>query len=310
MDARPRIAILLSTYNGEKFLGEQLDSILNQTYSDFLIVARDDGSNDGTLAILSAYAGKNPQKFHLVDSDSTNRGASGSFSYLTQYVLENKQRFGLDRVYMMFCDQDDVWYANKIEAQLAAMLQAEASDPSSPILVHTDLQVVSDDDAIIADSLIRFQGLEIARNRFPNLVISNLVTGCTALLNEALAEKMVPVPSQAIMHDWWSALVATAFGRLIFLDTPLVHYRQHDSNTIGAKEYVKPNRISLREWRRHFESIPVEHLFEVAVQAEEFRRIFGKQLGIRQSLALRISSLMKFRVGYLQKIFFWIARRL
>ncbi|MDP6650767.1 MAG: glycosyltransferase family 2 protein [Gammaproteobacteria bacterium] len=312
MSVNPRIAILLATYNGSKYLAEQLDSILNQSYENFVIVVRDDGSSDDTVALLKNYAVRQADKFHLLDDDSTNRGASGSFSFLIEYVLQNKQALGLADAYMMFCDQDDIWYEDKIEKQVAVMLDVERDDVGAeacPVLIHSDLQVVSEQKSVIASSLVRYQGLEIDRNRFPNLVISNLVTGCTALINETLALKAVPVSKQAIMHDWWLALVASAFGKLIFLDTPLVHYRQHSSNTIGAKEFIKPTPLHRSFWQKLVSRQPNEHLFEVARQAADFRHRFGKYLSVRDNIGLRISSCMSARIGVLQRVFYRVARR-
>lgn len=308
MIAQPKIAVLLSTFNGGRFLGDQLDSILSQNYSNFVIVVRDDGSSDDTLDILSSYMAQQPDKFHLETADKANRGARGSFSYLIEYVLANREQLGLEPAYMMFCDQDDIWYDSKMQTQVSAMLAAESGDNSVPVLIHSDLQVVSENHEIIAESLIRFQGLEIERNRFINLVISNLVTGCTVLINQSLAEKSVPVPDRAIMHDWWLAMVATAFGKLVLLDSPLVHYRQHEANTIGAKQYVKPGRTSRSFWQRLIGLQPNEHLFEVALQADEFRQRFGRQLGSSERLGLRIAAAMRIRIGIVQRLLFRAAR--
>lgn len=309
MSPQPKVAILLSTYNGDKYLAEQLDSILSQSYSNFSIVVRDDGSSDNTVSVLVRYVADYPDRIHLLEQDGKNRGASGSFSYLIEYVLENKQKLGLEKAYMMFCDQDDIWYATKIEKQIAVMLQAEASDEALPVLIHSDLQVVSEQNTAIAESLIRYQGLEIERNRFPNIVISNLVTGCTALINESLAKKSIPVSKEAIMHDWWLAMVASAFGKLIFLETPLVHYRQHRSNAIGAKKFSAPRPMSRSFWHKLFGRRPNEHLIEVARQAADFKRRFGKQLSIRENLGLSISACMSTRIGIVQRFFYRLARR-
>lgn len=313
MSANPKIAILLSTFNGAKFLQEQLDSLLSQTYSNIIIVIRDDGSFDPTPDITSYFAESHGDKVHIVENNKRNLGASASFSFLIEYVLEKKSELGLDEAYMMFCDQDDIWHKDKIEQQVNSMLEVEnvksRDDATPPILIHTDLQVVSEENESIAGSLIQYQGLEIERNRFANMVISNLVTGCTALINESLARKAIPVSSHAIMHDWWLALVAAAFGRVVFLDKPLVHYRQHGSNTIGANEFVKPQPASLSLWRKVFAREPNEHLYEVARQAADFRQRFGSQLSFRENLGLRISACMSVRIGIMQRIFYRIARR-
>ena len=253
MRTEPKIAILLSTYNGSKYLIEQLDSILDQSYLNYVIVARDDGSCDDSLKILDEYSKKFIDKFHLLDQDNLNRGASGSFSYLIEYVLENQELLGLASAYMMFCDQDDIWCADKIVTQVEAMLEVEEDQTgkeSLPLLIHSDLWVVSEEKSLIAESFVHYQGLEIERNRFTNLVISNVVTGCTAFINEALARKAVPVSKEAIMHDWWLSLVASAFGKLVFIDAPLVSYRQHDANAIGAKESVQSTLVDRSFWQK------------------------------------------------------------
>ena len=309
MSEQPKIAILLATYNGGKYVAAQLDSLLAQTYSNFVVVVHDDGSTDDTLAILQQYSSRHRDRFHLLPPDGVKKGASGSFSFLLEYTLAHKETLGLAQAYMMFCDQDDVWFANKVQQQMIAMQAAEAGDPALPVLVHSDLEVVSEDLQLIAPSLARYQGLETTRNEFCNLVISNLVTGCTALLNEALARAASPVSTQAIMHDWWLALVASAFGKLVFLDMPLVHYRQHSRNTIGAKEHAKLPRVSLSLLQRVLTRQPNTHLLEVARQARAFSQIYGARLDWRQRMGLNVSAAMRIRVGIVQRLCYRVARR-
>ena len=310
MSANTKIAVLLSTYNGEKFLGEQLDSLLAQSHKNFILVVRDDGSRDRTVSILESYAGDHPERIHFLSRDGVNMGASAGFAFLVGYVLKNKSLLRLKSTYMMFCDQDDKWFPEKIEKLLAAMLATEADNDSTlPIIVHSDLEVVSEQNMVIAKSLISYQGLEIERNSFPNLVISNLVTGCTALINEPLAEKALPIPEKAIMHDWWLALVATAFGKLVYLDIPLVHYRQHGNNTIGAKEFTKESVVSMSLWSRILARKSNEHLIEVSNQAAEFNRRYGSQLSGRERLSLRLCIAMGIKIGIVQRLMYRLARR-
>ncbi|MDG2422007.1 MAG: glycosyltransferase family 2 protein [Gammaproteobacteria bacterium] len=310
MNISPKIAILLSTYNGEKYLSEQLDSVLAQTYQNLIVIVRDDGSSDGTLMILEKYSLLYKGKIHIVPSESKNFGASGSFSFLIEYVLEKKEVLGLTSTYMMFCDQDDIWLPEKVKLQISKMLATERNSFAGPILVHSDLRVVSATNQLIAGSFVQYQGLEIGRNRFTNIIISNLVTGCTALINEQLARKAIPIPKNAIMHDWWLALVAAAFGEVIFLNTPLVSYRQHGRNTIGAKEFSRIKIDSIPFWRRVFKSESNQHLLEVAIQAKEFREIFGSQMKARANICLLISSFMNIDLEILQRAFYRIARML
>ena len=310
MSTYTKIAVLLSTYNGEKFLGEQLNSLLAQSHKNFILVVRDDGSRDRTVSILEGYADDHPERIHLLSRDGVNMGASAGFAFLVDYVLKNKELLGLKSTYMMFCDQDDTWFPEKIEKLLAAMLATEADNDSTlPIVVHSDLLVVSEQNTAIAKSLISYQGLEIERNSFPNLVISNLVTGCTALINEPLAEKALPIPEKAIMHDWWLALVAAAFGKLVYLDIPLVHYRQHGNNAIGAKEFTKVSVASMPLWSRILARKPSEHLIEVSIQAAEFNRRYGSQLSGRERLSLRLCIGMGIKIGIVQRLMYRLARR-
>lgn len=313
----PKLAILLSTYNGSKFLEEQLDSLLGQTNTNFIIVVRDDGSADNSLEILKGFAIGHPDRFHLVDNAATepsnsgnNLGACGSFSLLMDYVLQHKTELGLEQAYMMFCDQDDVWVEDKIERELQCMLETEAPlEQNTPVLVHSDLAVVSESKELIATSFTRYQGLETERNSFCNLVISNLVTGCTALVNEAAARKALPIPEGAIMHDWWLGLVAAGFGQIVFIDSPLVHYRQHGSNTIGAKEHQQATLSDKSFLSRLLSLEPNEHLFEVAEQAAAFLERYGGELAEHELRGLLVATRMKSRIGLLQRMHFRTARR-
>jgi len=310
MNEQIKIAVLLSTYNGEKFLAEQIDSLLAQSHQNFILIVRDDGSHDRTISILENYALDHSVQIRLLSRDGQNLGASGGFAFLVDYVIKNKESLGLTSSYMMFCDQDDTWFPEKIEKLLAAMLAAEAdSDSALPIIVHSDLEVVSEQNTVIAKSLINYQGLEIERNSFPNLVISNLVTGCTALINQSLAEKALPIPEDAIMHDWWLALVATAFGKSVYLNIPLVRYRQHGNNAIGAKEFTKVSVVSMSLWRRTLAHKPNEHLIDVSIQAAEFNRRYGPELSGRERLLLRICIGMGVKIGILQRLMYRLARR-
>ena len=309
MTTSTRVAILLSTYNGEKFLPEQLDSLLRQTHDNFILVARDDGSSDETRNILQNYQSRYSHKIHLVESDIANLGARDSFAYLIGYVLRCKQKLELEYAYMLFCDQDDVWFPNKVETQVNAMLKCEADNPQAPVLVHSDLEVVSESLKVVAPSLAAYQGLETQRNSFNQMVISNLVTGCTAMLNETLASKCLPVSKNAIMHDWWLALVASAFGKVVYLDQALIHYRQHGSNTIGAKEHEQAVATQPRFWSRLFSLQANEHLIEVAVQAKEFADQFGTDLSEHQHAGLKLAGKMETTTGIFQRIYYRRARR-
>lgn len=304
------LAILLSTCNGERFLAEQLDSLLRQTRQDFIVVARDDGSSDGSRAVLEAYAARHPDRFHLLPRDSVNRGACASFALLMETVLERGPELGLESAWMMFCDQDDIWLEDKIERQTKLMRETEAGDPSLPVLVHSDLKVVSFDNQPVAPSFAAFQGLDVRRNRFTEMAVSNLVTGCTALINEALARRALPMSADAIMHDWWLALTASAFGKVAYMEQPTVRYRQHDANTIGARRHTAAKLTRWSHWRRLIAEGPNLHLIEVGRQARAFLGRHRESLSPAQRRGLWLCSLLRVRVGLLQRFIYRMARNL
>lgn len=221
---------MMATYNGGKFIEEQLASLRAQSYADWRLWIRDDGSNDGTVEIIQRFAAKEA-RVRLLEPDGIRKGAGGSFSSLLA-------RFSLESEYLMFCDQDDVWLPNKIEITLAKMQEMEARfGMEMPLLVHTDLAVADHELNILAPSFWRYQGLSADINELHRLLVQNNVTGCTVMVNQTLAALANPVPSQAIMHDWWLAMVVAAFGKVGYVPQPTVLYRQHGANDTGAKEY-------------------------------------------------------------------------
>jgi hypothetical protein len=275
----PLILVLLPVYNGEKFLHKQIDSILAQTHQNLRLICRDDVSSDASLQTLQAYAVSHPDQVQLLQDLKGNLGASGSFSELMQWALANG---GSDSAtYVALADQDDTWHLDKLSCCLEAMFVAEKKSPGAPVLVHSDLRVVDAQGVEIAPSLMQYQGLNPDRTQFSSQLISNTVTGCSSLMNFSLLKKAWPVPSQAVMHDWWLSLVASAFGRLIYLQQPLVEYRQHGRNTLGAREHKKAS-LSLQTFKKLFQlqkSEEAQRLFEqAAAQAQALKNRFVGEL--------------------------------
>jgi glycosyltransferase involved in cell wall biosynthesis len=225
------LEILLATFHGAAFLPAQLDSLLAQTFQDFRIVVRDDGSTDGTLAVLERYAGAHPGRIEILPPDGKRLGASGSFARL---LAESRAP------YLMFCDQDDVWLPDKVAVTLSAMRDVErVHGTQTPILVNTDLKVVDEQLRVIDESLWHYQRIHPERlKQLSRVLVQNFATGCTVMINRALADLASPIPAQAMMHDWWLALVATRFGQTAPLRTPTVLYRQHGRNDIGARRWT------------------------------------------------------------------------
>jgi len=235
----PKISILLSTYNGSRYLRDQLDSLRNQTYKDFEIIARDDVSSDGTLEMLKSYDIK------FLESER-NLGAKGSFSELLYYAAVYS-----DSDYFMFCDQDDVWGRDKIEKTITKMQEMEKKFGDAPLLVHTDLEVVDENMKAISISMWEYEHINPSLNSLNRLLIHNTITGCTMMINRELAKLCLPIPKEAIMHDWWIGLVASSFGRIDYLAEPTMKYRQHSENDTGAKKYSYKN-IVIKAWHMFF----------------------------------------------------------
>ena len=234
----PRIGVLLSVFNGEAYLPAQLDSILAQDYQNLIIILRDDGSTDASREIVSRYIASHSPRMVLMPDDGRRLGACGSFAALMEFALTQKPLLGLSPAYLAFSDQDDVWDPDHLSTGMSAMLEQE-SRVASPVLVHSDLRVVDAHLVELAPSLIAYQGLQPWRMNFGRVLVANAVTGCTMLINESLARLALPIPPQAIMHDWWIAVMARLQGETRFLPRATVSYRQHGANALGARQRVQ-----------------------------------------------------------------------
>lgn len=223
------IEILLATFRAGRFLEPLVESLVSQREVDARILARDDGSDDGTAETLAALARLHPGRIKIVEDGQRGLGATGNFSALLAASTAP---------YVALADQDDIWHPGKLAAGLAAVRAAEGTDPV-PVLAHGDLRVVDVELRPIAASFAELQHLDLHRgSAFNRLLMQNVVTGCTVVANRALVQRCLPVPAQAVMHDYWMALAAAAFGRCVVIDgPPLIDYRQHSSNTVGAKRF-------------------------------------------------------------------------
>jgi glycosyltransferase involved in cell wall biosynthesis len=239
----PSIDILLATYNGASFLGAQIESLLAQKDVGFRILVHDDASSDNTQEILERYRRATPEVF-VIFKGSENLGAVVSFSHLLGQA---------SAPYVALCDQDDVWAPDKLRILLARMREMESEvGKETPVLAHCDLSVVDEGLHQRHASFWRYSGFNPPRTDLPRLLIKNTVTGCASLINRALVELALPVPPAALMHDYWLALLATAAGRVVTVDEPLVAYRQHPRNAIGARPYgwrsLLERLAHLRNW--------------------------------------------------------------
>jgi len=221
------VSILLATYNGEKYLPQQLASLQAQTLHDFRILWQDDGSSDSSAALLRADA-EADSRFRPGMQQGQHLGAAGNFISLMRQD---------DAPYSALCDQDDVWSQDKLMRCLQAMQEAEARfGTDTPLLVHHDCRVTDGDGAVLRNSFFRHQGWDPTANTLPRLLVQNNVTGCTCLMNAPLRRLVTEHAraDQLFMHDWFIALTAAAFGYIVYVDEPLLDYRQHGRNVLGA----------------------------------------------------------------------------
>ena len=222
-----KTVVLLTAYNGSKHLPALLDSLLCQTDPDFSVLLQDDGSEDETVSLLTDLCQKDP-RFSFGSEQGRHLGAAGNFLSLVRQT---------DADYILMCDQDDLWEPEKIAVLKKAMSNLEAEyGMDTPLLVHSDCSLISEEGEPIGDSFFRHQGWSPKAVTLPPLLVQNNVTGCTLIMNAPL-RKLIASHARAkdlFMHDWFIALTAASFGKIRFVDQPLTRYRQHGDNAIGA----------------------------------------------------------------------------
>lgn len=279
-----KVVILLATYNGQRYLSSQLDSVFAQNYTNFLLIIKDDCSSDNSVAVIKSYQQRYPDKVILLPTNPNNLGPLRTFSSLLVSALNLK----LTHYCIAFCDQDDVWHPDKLQLSLECLQSHNIDVQQDTILIHTELTVVDQNGQTIADSLSEYQGLQPECNRFIDLIMFNAITGCTVLITPALARVCTPIPEDAYMHDWWCALIASLKGQIYFIPQPLVAYRQHSSNTLGARKLEAQTKMArlraLRDSKAH------QEIKRVARQA---RFILGEKnirLNNRQKLACVVTA--------------------
>lgn len=229
------ISILLTTYNGEKYIAEQIESLLSQTFQEFKLYICDDRSTDGTYDIISNYAQSNSGKIFVVRREKNTGGSKYNFMKMMQ---DHKGD------YVMLCDQDDVWLPDKIEKSYAMMKEMENEHGATmPILIHTDMTVVDENLEMISQSYEKMARKDFTKHSAEFVVTMNNTTGCTAMYNRSLAELIRAEPGYFVMHDWWLTLIAATMGKIGVVKEPTILYRQHGSNDSGAKNVISAGYI-------------------------------------------------------------------
>lgn len=260
-----QIDILLATYNGEKYLREQIDSILNQTYKNIRLIVSDDCSKDGTRKILEEY--KNKDERIKVYYQEKNLGVVKNIEFLLGKV---------ESPYYMLADQDDYWLPEKAEKSLETLKNNNAD------LVFGDLQVVDENLNTMYESFNDYMLLSRKINKYIDSYklnyLYNCVTGCTVLAKKETIEKILPLPtnSKYLIHDHWIGLMASLNGKLAYMPEKYIKYRQHGNNQVGT-EKISHGFKKLEQVREHFINVKLG-VFETYVNnIEKFPEELQKQ---------------------------------
>ena len=263
------VYILLATYNGDRYLQQQLDSFISQTYSNWILVVSDDCSSDNTTNILNDFKNKYENRVYIINNEKPSGSAKSNFINLLSHsnLIENG--------YIMFSDQDDIWLPNKIELTLKRMKELENDDPNIPCLVYSDLYVVNEQLDIVDHSFFNYSNLSSKCNSLNHILIQNNMAGCTSMINKSLYKIFInhEIPKNFIMHDWWLLILAKSIGKVSIINEPLIYYRQHTTNSVGAPQYGF--QLFLNKIKKKDTKILIK---ETMKQAEEFCKIYGKIL--------------------------------
>lgn len=248
--SRKIASIALCTYNGAKYIGEQLASLSRQTRLPDELIVCDDRSMDETVALLKVFAADAPFPV-TIEINKERLGPAANFAKAAGLCHGD---------IVLFCDQDDIWHDDKVAVQLRAVAAAERqARPNIPILVHGDLEVVDENLTPLHPSFMRLMHPHLDRFNMAYLLGDNVAVGCATAVNRALLDIALPLPEQALMHDWWFAQCAIGCGRIVYIDRPLMQYRQHQANQIGAAPWLR--RVSQmlsaprRQWAEKLESL-------------------------------------------------------
>ena len=228
----PKLCILLASYNGEKYISEQLDSIINQTYKNWELIIRDDGSKDETVTILNKYE-KKDERIKILRDDKGNLGFLKNFEEL---LFNAKEEF------VLFSDQDDFWLKNKLEKFVEKIRDLDEKVLSKPLLIHCNSLVCDDKLEIIKEEFI---DSKIAKKTNSNIYFFEyIVQGSTSMVNKKMIKESLPFLKNVTLHDRYFHLLSQFLGTRVFIDESLVKYRQHERNEIGANRSIIKNIMS------------------------------------------------------------------
>ena len=218
-----KIDILMATYNGEKYLAEQLDSIINQTYHNWNLLIRDDNSTDRTLEIIQDYQ-KKDNRIKLLKDNKGNLGIVRNFEELLK---------SSESEFIMFSDQDDIWVENKLDMYLKMIEKIK----NKGFMIHSDAILFDKNKSnILKDTFISKKAIN---KGLENVFFNYFVQGATILISKEIKNFILPFPKEVYLHDRYIHLISELFFERIFVNKALIYYRQHGDNQIGAKNTIR-----------------------------------------------------------------------
>lgn len=240
-----KVDILLATFNGEAYLEAQILSILGQSFRDWRLLVHDDGSSDGTIDVIRNWQ-KIDSRIHLLEDDVKCGGAAANFMHLVKYA---------DAEYVMFCDQDDLWFDNKVEVMVGAIAKRDNSIPQA---VYSNAYVWKP----YTHGIIGLSTLTYPQTLRQFLFLNSGMQGCAAIFNRAMQKLLVTWQGECAMHDHILHLFAITLGGIEYLSLPLMLYRQHEHNVTGDTavrlmnwdRLWKKRRIAVVD-RKHFNAV-------------------------------------------------------
>ena len=223
MNQDKTIEIVMATYNGEKYIKEQIESVINQTYTNWKLLIRDDNSRDKTIEIIKEYE-KKDARIRLIKDNKGNLGFVKNFEELIKNSKEE---------YIMFSDQDDIWVENKLDMYLKMIEKIK----NKGFMIHSDAILFDKNKSnILKDTFISKKAI----NRgLENVFFNYFVQGATILISKEIKNFILPFPKEVYLHDRYIHLISELFFERIFVNKALIYYRQHGDNQIGAKNTIR-----------------------------------------------------------------------
>lgn len=276
-----KVKVLLSAYNGARYIEEQIDSILNQTYQELELIVRDDGSVDGTVDILKEYEKKGLIQLEL----GKNVGFVASFFWLIEH--------GGDGDFFFFSDQDDVWFPQKVEMALEKLKDV---DHTKPVLYFSNYDFYDGDMKFIAHHESKGNKLS-----FRNSIVDCVPLGFNSCFNKKAQEMTIAnMPKHSQGHDWWMYMLCSGLGQVVYDERATVKYRRHNANVSGEEVSF----FQFQVWR--FKKLFLNGYFKkIREQIIEFEQLFGSQLSKEDQKVLALFTKQGFHpVNALKKVFY------